>query len=133
MQIIMVDKAKENLTIEQETQWWKESIKPTFEKQVSKLKDEERQEEQKTAEELRAIEEAWENKDQTDSKKENKDKKNVWWFAYTAEERKEDHPWEANQNRIDAGKTIVQDLNDPREKNNIFARISKRILWKNNL
>ncbi len=36
------------------------------------------------------------------------------------------------KNRVPAGANIPGDLNDPKEKNNIFWRISKWILWENN-
>lgn len=35
-------------------------------------------------------------------------------------------------NRIPAAENIPNDINDPKEKNNIFGKISKRILWPKN-
>lgn len=53
------------------------------------------------------------------------------WFDKQAEEFATKHP--ELKNRIPAAKEITNDLNDPKEKNNIFGKISKRLLWPQNI
>ena len=52
------------------------------------------------------------------------------WFNKQAEEFAAKYPEKIN--RIPAAKEIANDLNDPKEKNNIFGKISKRVLWSQN-
>ncbi len=52
----MINQAPENLNIEKGAQWWAERTKKTFEKQINKLKDKEKTEQQVTEAELKKIE-----------------------------------------------------------------------------
>lgn len=122
----------EKLNIEKNA-WWAEGAKKEYEDTLKgkefgkKETEDERQQAAKLLEQIQWVQ-------TKEGKKVQHEKEYVKkWRQQGGEQRKSEHPGEANEKRYEAGKSIPEELKTPQKGvGKFFQNVSRRILWPNN-